>query len=141
MKITSWGWALVAAMIWGIVPLIEKLGLGGGSPVIAVFARTIGVMLGMVVVGWWISPWKALSELSVRSFALLACGGFLASFVGQMAFYQALKSGKISQVTPLAGTYPLVAALLGWWVLREPFTIMRLSGVIFIVLGIVLLRR
>ena len=131
----------MAALVWGIVPLIEKLGLGGGNPVVAVFARTIGVTVGMVVVGFWLSPWKALSELSVRSFALLAFGGFLASFIGQMAFYQALKGGKISQVTPLAGTYPLVAALLGWWVLREPFTMPRLVGVVFVVLGVWFLRR
>ena len=140
-QMNAFGWALVAACIWGIVPLIEKVGLGNGNPVVAVFARTIGVMVGMAVVGWWVAPWKALSSLSVRSFGLLALGGFLASFIGQMAFYQALKSGRISQVTPLAGTYPLVAALLGWWILREPFTIMRLSGVVFIVFGIVLLRR
>ena len=137
----AFGWALVAACIWGIVPLIEKVGLGNGNPVIAVFARTIGVMIGMVVVGWWFSPWKALADLSVRSFALLALGGFLASFIGQLAFYQALKAGRISQVTPLAGTYPLVASLLGWWILREPFTTMRLLGVVFIVLGVWFLRR
>ena len=68
-------------------------------------------------------------------------GGFLASFVGQFAFYHALRSGAISQVTPVAGAYPLVAALLGWWVLREQFTLPRLLGVVCIVAGVFLLRR
>ncbi|MBI3011887.1 MAG: EamA family transporter [Candidatus Omnitrophica bacterium] len=61
--------------------------------------------------------------------------------MGQFAFYHALKSGAISQVTPVAGAYPLVAALLGWWVLREPLTMSRLLGVVFIVTGIFLLRK
>jgi len=65
----------------------------------------------------------------------------LASFVGQLAFYQALKVGAISQLTPVAGAYPLVAALLGWWVLREPITLTRAMGVVCVVIGVALLRK
>ena len=134
-------WALLTAVIWGIVPLLEKQGLGQGSPVIGVFARSLGVILGFLVLGVLWSPWKALAGLSIRSMALLALGGFLASFVGQMAFYHALRVGNVSQVTPLAGIYPMIAALLGWLLLREPFTMPRLVGVCMIVAGTLLLRR
>jgi transporter family protein len=72
---------------------------------------------------------------------LLAGGGLLASFVGQMAFYQALKTGSLSQITPVAGAYPLVAALLGWIVLREPLTLTRVLGVLCVFAGVVLLRK
>ena len=138
---TAVWWSLVTALIWGVVPLLEKLGLVHSQPTVGVFARSVGVLVGVVIFGLWWSPWKALGNLSARSFALLALGGFLASFVGQMAFYQALKSGTVSQVTPVAGAYPLVAALLGWVVLREPMTPGRLSGVALIILGVLLLRR
>ena len=134
-------WALLTAVIWGIVPLLEKQGLGQGSPVIGVFARSIGIILGFLVLGVWWSPWKALAGLSVRSVVLLALGGFLASFVGQLAFYHALRVGNVSQVTPLAGIYPLIAAILGWLLLREPMTAPRLVGVCLIVVGTLLLRR
>lgn len=134
-------WALLTACIWGVVPLLEKLGLAGSEPTIGVFARSLGVVLGVVVLGLWWSPWKALGSLSAPSFALLALGGFLASFVGQMAFYHALKIGQLSQVTPVAGAYPLVAAMLSWWLLREPLSLTRVLGVLLIVSGVWFLRR
>ena len=138
---TAFFWALVTACIWGVVPLIEKLGLAQSDPTIGVFARSFGVLGGIVAFGLWRSPWKALMGLSLRSFALLALGGFLASLVGQWTFYHALKTGRVSQMTPVAGAYPLVAAVLGWWILREPLTLARVAGVSCVVLGIALLRR
>ena len=104
-------------------------------------ARSAGVLLGVVIFGWWWSPWKALGAFDARSFVLLASGGLLASVVGQMAFYQALKGSHESWATPIAGAYPLVAALLGWMVLREPLTLSRALGVACIVCGVWLLRR
>jgi len=138
---TAFWWALLTAGIWGIVPLLEKLGLAKSDPVLGVFARSLGVVAG--VVGWamWWSPWKALGAMSLRSFALLATSGFLASVVGQLAFYHALKAGSISQVTPVAGAYPLIAALFGWFVLREVMNPARVLGVGCIVLGVWLLRH
>lgn len=134
-------WAVVTAGVWGIVPLIEKAGLGRNDPVLGVFARSLGVLFGILVLGLWWSPWKALAALDPRSIFLLALGGFLASVLGQMAFYHALKMGQLSQVTPVAGTYPLVAAVLGWVLLREPLSASRILGALLIVLGLFLLRR
>lgn len=138
---TAFLWALLTAAIWGVVPLMEKVGLASAPPTVGVMVRSLGVVVGLAVFGWLWAPWEAMRALSGTSFLLLAGGGFLASFVGQLAFYQALKSGAISQVTPVAGAYPLVAALLGWWVLREPLTLTRVLGVACIVLGVILLRK
>ncbi len=134
-------WALLAACVWGLVPLMEKLGLTRCDPVTGVFARSVGVFVGFVLFGLWWSPWRALGSLNGRSFLLLASGGFLASFVGQLAFYQSLKIGQLSQVTPVAGAYPLVAALLGWWWLQEPMSASRVLGAVLVVAGIWLLRH
>ena len=134
-------WALLTACIWGGVPLMEKVGLGQGSPVSAVVVRSLGVMVGLVLFGGIQSPWAALQTMRWSSILLLAGAGLLASFVGQMAFYHALKSGQLSQVTPVAGAYPLVAAILGWWLLREPLTVPRVLGVVCVVMGVILLRK
>ena len=138
---TAFLWALVTAGIWGIVPLMEKVGLGTGSPTAGVVARSFGIVIGLIVYSLIASPWAAVRALGGPSIVLLAAGGLLASFVGQLAFYQALKTGAVSQITPVAGTYPLVAAVLGWWLLREPITPSRIAGVVCIVVGILLLRR
>ena len=138
---TAFLWALLTAGIWGVVPLMEKVGLGKGDPFIGVFARSLGVVFGVVCFGLWRWPWPALGALGVRSFLLLALGGVLASFVGQLAFYHALRVGAISHVTPVAGAYPLVAAILGWVCLREPLSLSRVAGVLCVVMGVFLLRK
>ena len=138
---TAFSWALLTACIWGVVPLMEKVGLAQTSPPVGVMIRSVGVVVGLLVFGWRWSPWTAWRALPWWSILLLAGGGLLASFVGQLAFYRALKSGAISQVTPVAGAYPLVAALLGWVILREPLTLPRLLGVLCVVVGVVLLRK
>ena len=133
--------ALLTACIWGIVPLMEKIGLGAISPAAGVTIRSFGVLLGLLLFGWMWFPWPTLRTIGWPTFVLLAGGGFLASFVGQLLFYQALKSGAVSQVTPVAGAYPPVAAVLGWWVLREPLTLARGLGVVCVVIGTLLLRK
>lgn len=138
---SGYWWALLTACVWGLVPLLEKAGLRQTDPTTGVLARSAGVMIGVVLVGVTMSPWRALGNLNLRSFALLALGGFLASFVGQMMFYRALKTSHISYVTPIAGAYPLVAVLLGWWVLREPLSPARLCGAALIIAGVWLLGR
>jgi transporter family protein len=140
-RVSAFGWAAVAAAVWGVAPLVEKVGLSNTPATVGVFARGFGVVVALAVFGLLWSPWRALAAMSPRSFLLLALGGFMASFLGQVAFYQALKQGTVSQVTPISGTYPLVAALLGWLVLREPFSVPRLFGALLIVAGVALLRR
>ena len=134
-------WAVLTAGIWGVVPLMEKLGLGQHPPAVGVVARSLGVVGGLLVFVMWRPPWAALRTLGWPSFLLLAGGGLLASLVGQLVFYHALKAGTVSQVTPVAGAYPLVAALLGWWLLREPLTLPRVVGVVCVVVGVILLRK
>lgn len=138
---TAVAWALLTAAIWGVVPLLEKMGLGQASPTAGVIVRSCGVMLGAVIFSLLTQPWQALRGLEPKSWLLLMGSGFLASFVGQMAFYRALRTGALSQVTPLAGAYPFITALLGWVLLREPLTFARGAGVLLIVAGIFLLRR
>lgn len=138
---TPFWWALLAATIWGVVPLIEKIGLGQASPVAGVMVRSVGIVIGLFLFSFWGSPWETTRGMGWPSILLLMGGGLLASFVGQLAFYHALREGAISQVTPVAGAYPLVAALMGWLILREPFTPLRVFGVLSIVLGVFLLRK
>ena len=137
---SSFLWAIVTACIWGVVPLMEKIGLGNASPTLGVIVRSFGIVIGLALFGGLWSPWASLRTLPWSSIALLASGGLLASFIGQWAFYHALRSGAISQVTPVAGAYPLIAALLGWLLLHEPITVPRLLGVVCISVGVWLLR-
>ena len=91
---TAFFWALLTACIWGVVPLMEKIGLGTNTPTAGVMVRSLGIVVGLIVFGWLWSPWAALRTMSWPSIVLLASGGLLASFIGQMAFYHALKPAR-----------------------------------------------
>jgi len=70
----------------------------------------------------------------------LVFGGFIGSFVGQIAFYHGLKVGEVSKVAPIAGSFPLIAAILGIVFLGESVTITKAIGIFLIISGIFFLR-
>jgi bacterial/archaeal transporter family protein len=138
---TPFTWALLTAITWGFVPVIEKLGLVKLNPMVGLFYRCLGVIFGIVFL-------LLLKGQEIRSsfaqlhggMALLIGGGFLASVVGQIFFYNALKAGEASKVVPLAAAYPLVSFILGVLFLSEKVSAAKITGLFLIVLGIFFLK-
>ena len=79
-------------------------------------------------------------RIGVKGMKWIKCDGDRNIPDGEV-FSSPVKTGAISQLTPVAGAYPLVAALLGWWVLREPLTPTRALGALCVVMGVILLRK
>lgn len=133
--------ALMTAVVWGIVPILEKMGVARIAPLAGVFIRSCGVIIGIAIMAIFNNQAVRIAlKADPRTIFLLVLGGFMASIVGQIFFYNALKIGEASKVVPIAGIYPLVAFLLGVIFLGETFTAVKLGGVIFVVLGLFLLR-
>ena len=44
---SAFAWAVLTALIWGVVPLLEKAGLKSSDPTIGVFARSVGVLVAV----------------------------------------------------------------------------------------------
>lgn len=133
--------ALMTAVVWGIVPILEKIGVARIAPLAGVFIRSCGVVIGIFIMAIFNNQAVRIAlKADPRTIFLLVLGGFMASIVGQIFFYNALKIGEVSKVVPIAGIYPLVAFLLGVIFLGETFTAVKLGGVIFVVLGLFLLR-
>jgi transporter family protein len=53
--------------------------------------------------------------------------------------YIALGDGEVTRVIPASSIYPLVTALLAFLVLNEQFSVLRLAGTAFVVIGVTLL--
>lgn len=138
---TPFVWALLTAFVWGFVPIIEKMGLLKMAPMVGLFYRSLGVVLGIAIL-------FAFEGKNIRAsfgdfhpgMLYLVAGGLLASVVGQVFFYFALKSGEASKVVPLAAAYPLVTFVLGMIFLGEKVTAMKAAGMGFVVLGIFFLK-
>lgn len=137
---SAFGWAILTACIWGVVPILEKLGLAKIEPLTALFYRCFGVILGIILLGMFMVKPAQMKAVDLRSVMVLVLAGFLASFVANLTFYHALKIGEVSRVVPIAGTYQLVAFLLGIVIFGEALTLAKAVGVFLIVSGIWFLR-
>ena len=137
----SYYFALMTALVWGLVPVFEKMGLSRLTPAAGIFVRCLAVSSGAIVL--LVARPQILSELAhtpLRNIGLIVFGGFTANFIGQLLFYNALKGGDVSRVTPIAGAYPLIAFILGILVLGETLTVSKMFGIGCILLGVFLLR-
>lgn len=133
--------ALITAVVWGIVPILEKMGVSRIMPLAGVMIRSLGVIIGVSILAMFNNQaFRTALKAEPRTIFYLAIGGFMASIVGQILFYNALKTGEASKVVPVAGIYPLVTFILGVIFLGESFTIAKVCGVVFVVLGLFLLR-
>jgi transporter family protein len=133
--------ALLTAFVWGLVPVIEKAGLVRIAPFAGLLIRSCGVLIGASLLAIFNhDAFKTALKAEPRTIVLLVSGGFLASIVGQMFFYHALKTGEASRVVPIAGIYPLVSFLLGIIFFGEGITLTKVAGVTFVITGLFFLR-
>ena len=107
-------WAILAALVWGCVPALEKMGLAKIPPLTGLFYRSLGVLAGAVFLLFF--NFESIREAFMApkiGLLYLILGGILASILGQIFFYHALKSGETSLVVPVAAAYPLITFLIG----------------------------
>ncbi|MBL7132374.1 MAG: EamA family transporter [Candidatus Omnitrophica bacterium] len=142
MSKAAFFWAMLSAIVWGIVPILEKIGLSKVHPDTGLFLRCFGVIFGaaILLILKFNSLKIELASVSTKTVFFLISGGFLASFVAQLFFYRALKLGEASKVVPVGAMYPLVAFILALIFLGEKFTIAKFFGLCFVLLGVALLR-
>lgn len=65
----------------------------------------------------------------------------IAGSLGVLFFYFALARGEATRVVAITAAYPLVTAILAFIILREAFTISKIIGLFFALLGIYFLSR
>jgi len=130
--------AFLASLTWGVAPIFFKLGLKGGlSPIVAlVFHNLSAFLLALVIV---VATTGLRMDLSLKDLAFIAFGGILSGFLGLFFFFKAVKEGHVSVVAPIASTSPLWGSLVAFLFRGEPFSWLRLFGILLVVCGIVLI--
>ena len=133
--------ALLSSIIWGIAPVLEKIGLSGKlDPYTGVVLRSVPIIIAGVVGLFILGKTEGLMEVDLKSAAFVMAGGLLAGFLGQITYYTALKSGEASVVVPVAATFPLVALIVSVLFLGEAVTWQKAGGVSMVVMGVILLK-
>jgi len=134
-------YAFLTIFLWGLVPFMEKIGLSKLPVWTALFFRCLGVTVGIAILFLFKFPeFKQAITHPPAGWYYLAAGGLLASVVGQIFFYNALKDGNVSRIMPLVGTFPLVSFVLGVVFLKEAMTFSSGLGVLFVIAGVMLLK-
>ncbi len=130
--------ALVGAICWGIAPLFGKVGLRGIHPMDGLVARTIVTTL--LVAGVFIQRGGVLklSVIPSRHWCYLAVEAFLATFLGDLGYYVALKKGAIGQTSLIMASAPLITVWAGWYFLNEVLSPVKIAGAALIIIGVVL---
>ena len=139
----SWfGWAILAAVFWGIGPVFAKMGLEKPDALTALLIRSIAVLAVLIV-------WAAiqggvsarLTSVDRRTWLLLLLEGASASVIAHFAYFSALKLGNVSTVVPITAAYPLLSVVLSVLLLGAKVTPGKWLGAALTVVGVYLLQR
>lgn len=131
--------ALFGTLCWGVAPVFGKLGLARVDPLTGLSLRTL--IAASLVFLWVITGGRLgeLREVPPAAWVLLGIEAMLATLVGDLAYYAALKRGSASEVTLVMSAAPLVNIWVAYAILGEPLTSYKILGTILIISGVVLI--
>jgi transporter family protein len=132
--------ALLVASIWGITPIFEKLSLVKASPFTVMTLRFIFTATCVVVISLVTGKYKEISAVDGKTLLWIILAGLLGGIVGLFIYFVALKQDLTSRIAPIAATFPLFTALYAFIFLHESISIHRVMGIVFIVLGLILIN-
>lgn len=130
----------IAMILWGLAPILGKLGLGASQPLAALTIRSLVVTIILLIFVFASGQWGSVTGISAKSAIYIALEGICAALLGQLAYYYALKYGEVGRISPVVAAFPLIALVLGILVFGEKLTLSKILAAIMIVAGIVILK-
>ena len=131
---------IITVLLWGTTPILEKIALKNASPLAGLTIRNTAVTLIMWIYVILSGKISVLRTVGTSTGSLFILTGVMAGMIGMFTYFEALRMEATSRIVPLAATYPLVTALLAFFVLGEKISLTRFAGIVFIVIGIYLLK-
>ena len=131
--------ALFAMVCWGIAPIFGKLALKDLDPLVGLAYRTY--LSTALLTGWLIrgKTFSKMEGISLKSIIFLGIEGLLATLVGDLAYYAAIKYGEISIVTLIMACSPIISIIMAVILFDEQVTPQKFFGAAFIVAGLILI--
>lgn len=131
--------AMIGMICWGVTPIFVKIGLKDINPIVGLSIRTMftaGFITSWMIIDGSIAHIK---NVTFNTVALLAIEAILATFIGDLAYFAAIKRGSVSMVTVIMSSSPLVTMICAVLFLGEQITLMRMVGASMIIAGIILI--
>ncbi len=130
--------ALLSAVFAALTSILAKIGIDGVNSHLATAIRTLVVVAmswGMVFLT---HAQNGLKDISTRSWLFLILSG-LATGASWLCYYKALQLGQASKVVPVDKLSVVIALLLAFIFLHEPFTWKSAVGSVLITAGTLLM--
>jgi uncharacterized membrane protein len=135
-RLPVWLWyALLCIFWWGLWGLLSKIGSGTASPLQMQILFTLGMLpVAMAML-------MHMRGRLDRNAAGIACGllSGVATGVGTLGYYAALRDQNASVVTPVTGLFPVLTVVLAFVVLRERLNKVQMGGMLLALASVVIL--
>ena len=128
---------ICAALCWGIADFLAKIivdRLGKNGDLKALFWISLAGLLPLTVLFLLFGGHAGISLGMIPMLAMLGAFNFAAYY----AFYRGMSKGDVSIVSPIAGSYAALTALVAFAVLGESLGVVRVLGVLLAVVGVAL---
>jgi len=126
-------------LLWSIIPLFDKLGLGDKKnlPLIGLSLRLCaGFLMILPIIVLSGNVREQIGELSGREIFMFSMSAIISMIISQYFYYRALQENDVARLFPiLFGGAPVLTMIWGWLFLKETFTIKTLIGGLLIALG------
>ena len=132
---------LLAAVCWGMAPLMDKTVLRQGvSAEVAVIIRSSAAVFAALLILVVTSRTGETLALTGRQLALLTGAGLASSLFGNYFYFNALKQLDAGLVVAATSTYPAITLLAAWVLFGEQLQTRQWWAIILILAGLVLLN-
>lgn len=131
--------SLFGMVCWGVAPIFAKLALKNLNPIVGLIFRTLfaaGIVTCWSLVG---GKFQQLKGITMNTWMLIAIEAILATLIGDLAYFAAIKKGDVSLVTIIMSSSPLVTLIFACIFLGEKITFIKVMGAILVITGIALI--
>ncbi|HHW31467.1 MAG TPA: EamA family transporter [Clostridiaceae bacterium] len=131
--------ALFGMVCWGIAPIFAKLALRNVNSVTGLTIRTLFAACVILIWSTFSGNFPDIKNININGWLCIAIEAVLATLIGDLAYFAAVKRGEVSLVTIIMSSSPLVTLVFAAIFLGEKITFIRLMGAVLVILGIIMI--
>jgi len=134
-------WAIIAGLGFGLFQSVNRRGVSGMNIYIATFVQLVASFVALGGISLATEDLSILLNTPLSAFLNFAMAGFIHFFVGWTFLNASQKRIGAARTSPLIGTTPLFATVIGALVLRELPSLLTMLGIGSIVGGAYVISR
>lgn len=113
--------ATLCILLWGLIPVVAKLGQQGLSSIQFLFWSSLISLLVMAAISLFSGKWRQLKTLKLKDSAKIFLNGLLGTWLYYFLLYQGYSLADGVEVLVVQYTWPVTICVLAVFILKEPW--------------------